>query len=83
MICLLIIFKVTSQALGQSYDCSSACEVTLKAMCKIDPYQTLIKHNKQSVKCVQDAWDIFCVLCEVLIRASVGMEPLQRVVAGF
>ena len=33
---LPISFRVTSQALGQSYDCPSACEVILKGMGNID-----------------------------------------------
>ena len=33
---LPISFRVASQALGQSYDCSSACESTLKDMDKIN-----------------------------------------------
>ena len=37
--CLPISFKVASLALGQSYDCPSAREVTLKDMGKIDQKQ--------------------------------------------
>ena len=35
VICLHIFFRVTSLALGQSYDCPSASEVTLKDMGKM------------------------------------------------
>ena len=38
MIYLPIFFSVTSLALGQSYDCPSASEVTLKDMGKINLY---------------------------------------------
>ena len=33
-------------ALGQSYDCPSAIEVTLKDMGKISQHQTQLKQNK-------------------------------------
>ena len=46
MICLLIIFRFASLAPEHFYDCLRSCEVNLK---DIDPYQTLIKPNKQSM----------------------------------
>ena len=45
---LLIYFRVASLVLGQSYDCPSASEVTLKYMDKIDQYQTTTKYDHQS-----------------------------------
>ena len=41
--------------LGQSYDCPSASEVTLKDVGKVNQYQN---HNKtqQSTNQVQDSW---------------------------
>ena len=39
VIYLPILFRVTSLALGQSYDCPSASEVTLKDMGEIKDYQ--------------------------------------------
>ena len=47
---LPISFRVTSLALGQSYDCPSASEVTLKDMGKINKYQTTTKHKKTENK---------------------------------
>ena len=44
--CTHIFFRLASLALGQSYDCSSASEVTLKDMGKISWYPTTTKHNK-------------------------------------
>ena len=41
-----ISFRVASQALGQSYDCPSASEVTMKDMGKINQYLSPTKHNK-------------------------------------
>ena len=40
---------MASQALGQSYDCPSVSELTLKDMGEIDWYQTITKHNKAQV----------------------------------
>ena len=39
-------FRIASLALGQSYDCPSASEVTLKDMGKMCWHLTTIKHNK-------------------------------------
>ena len=39
MVYLPVSFRVTSMALGQSYDCPSASEVTLSDMDKINQYQ--------------------------------------------
>ena len=52
-----IFFKVASLALGQSYDCPSASEATLKDMGKINWYQT---HNKtqQNGHNVHIPWDV-------------------------
>ena len=41
---LPIFFRVASQALGQSYDCPSACEATMKDTHNTDQHQT--NHNK-------------------------------------
>ena len=41
-----VFFMVTSLALGQSYDCPSAGEVTMKNMGKFDGYWNTTKHNK-------------------------------------
>ena len=49
---LPISFRVTSLALGQSYDCPSASEVTLKDMGKIYQYQPTTKHNKTWTVCM-------------------------------
>ena len=46
MIYLPIFFRVTSLALGQSWDCPSASEVTLKDMGKINLYLTTREHKK-------------------------------------
>ena len=42
---LPISFRVASMALGQSYDCPSASEVTLKDMGKIDQHQNTAMHE--------------------------------------
>ena len=42
---LPIFSRGASLALGQSYDCPSASEATLKDMGKIDQYQTMTKHK--------------------------------------
>ena len=49
MSCFSTFFKVTLLALGQSYDCPSASEVTLKDMGKIDHCPT--KHNEAPTLC--------------------------------
>ena len=41
------IFRLVSQAPGQSQYCPSACEVNLKNMGKIDSYQTITNVTKQ------------------------------------
>ena len=46
VVCLPQSFRVASLALGQSYDCPSANEATLKDMGKIYKYQTTTKHTK-------------------------------------
>ena len=51
MLSLPISFRVASLALGQSYDCPSASEVTLKDM-KTDWQQTTPKHNKARILCI-------------------------------
>ena len=61
MICIMylpISLRVASLALGQSYDCHSASEVTLKDMGEIDHYQTKTKHNKVYKLCVYLVWTI-------------------------
>ena len=52
MVILPIFFRVTSLALGQSYDCPSASEVTLKYMGKITLYQTTTNRNKLQIMCL-------------------------------
>ena len=47
-----IYFRISSQALGQSYDCPSASEVILKYMGKINQYQIKTKY------CVHISWDV-------------------------
>ena len=54
MIYLLIFFRVASLALGQSYDCPSASEATLKDMTKLAQYPTTTKHNQ--------AWTMYIIL---------------------
>ena len=49
---LPISFRVASLALGQSYDCPSACEATLKDMGKIGMCQTTTKHYKAWTTCM-------------------------------
>ena len=49
---LTISFRVTSLALGQSYDCPNAGEVTLKYIGKINWYQIKTKHNKAWTVCI-------------------------------
>ena len=56
---LPIPFRVTSLTLGQSYDCPSVSEVTLKDMGKTDKYQTTTKHKL----C---AWFFGCNECDEL-----------------
>ena len=49
---LPIFFRVTSLALGQSHDCPSASEVTLKDVnILVDWYLTMIKHSKVWTLC--------------------------------
>ena len=43
---LPIFFRVASLALGQSYDCPSASEATLKKMGQTSLYQATTKHHK-------------------------------------
>ena len=46
-----IFFRVAWQALGQSFDCPSACEVIQKYMAKISPYLLTTKYNKTPLPC--------------------------------
>ena len=55
---LLISFRVTSLALGQSYDCPSASEVTLKDMDTINLYQTTTKQKPCAYCLAFRAWRI-------------------------
>ena len=52
VICLPISFMVASLALGQSYDCPSASEETMKDMGKIDQNQATTKHNRAQIMCL-------------------------------
>ena len=52
MICLPIPFRVVPLALGQSYDCPSAGEVTLKDMGKAEPITNITKSNKAWIMCL-------------------------------
>ena len=49
---LTMSFKVTSLALGQSYDCPSASEVTLNDIGKIIQNLSTAKHNKTLIICM-------------------------------
>ena len=51
-----ILFSVTSLALGQSYDCPSASEVTLDNMNKINQNQTTKKHKTAQTVCIPLLW---------------------------
>ena len=52
VIYLPISLRVTSLALGQSHDCPSANEVTLKYMGKVSRNLTTTKHNKTKDVCI-------------------------------
>ena len=52
-------FRVGSLALGQSYDCPSASEATLKDMGIIGMYETTAKQNTKSV---YNYWDVLCII---------------------
>ena len=45
---LSILFMVSSLALGQSNDCPSASELTLKGMEKIEKCQTIVRSQIES-----------------------------------
>ena len=49
---LPIFFRVSSLAPGQSYDCPSACEVTLNNMGKVGWYQTTAKPKQSQIICI-------------------------------
>ena len=66
MIVCSISFRVDSLALGQSYNCPSASEVTLKDMGKTDKSQTTTKHNK--------AWILCMILGKYLIRQLMALH---------
>ena len=52
---LLKFLRVASQALGQSYDYPSACEVTLKDMVKMhNTWNNKTQHSRNSVHNIQD-----------------------------
>ena len=55
---LPIFIRVTSQALGQSYDCPNAGEVTLKDMGQICLHQTTTKCNKAKQNHLYIPWNI-------------------------
>ena len=73
---LPIFFRVGSLALGQSYDCPSACEPTLKDMGKTDQCLTTTKPNKEGTICIILA--MYCIyvfykyLCHVPFPTSKG-----------
>ena len=52
MIHLPISFRVASLPLGQSYDCPSGSEATLKDMDKAEPITNITKHNKAQTMCI-------------------------------
>ena len=52
MIDVPISFRVTSLALEQSYDCLSACEVTLKDIGKIPPKSAYNRYSKCTTMCM-------------------------------
>ena len=62
---LSISFRVTSLALGQSYDCPSASKVTLQDMHKINHYLTTTEHNKVRTMCI--ILGVYCVYQLVVI----------------
>ena len=77
---LPIFFRVTSLALGQSHDCPSAGEVTLKDMGKIDLYPAttnwFINFHEFSVItpvlcCV--IWMIPAVLCPLILYTDLQL----------
>ena len=49
---LPILFRVTSLEFGQTYDCSSASEVTLNNMVKIGRCLITTKHDKAQTTCI-------------------------------
>ena len=57
---LTMSFKVTSLALGQSYDCPSASEVALKDMGKIRRNLTTAKHSMNNM---HNSWEVL-LSCE-------------------
>ena len=71
---LPIFFRVTSPAPGQSYDCPSASEVTMKDMGKIDFYPAttnwFINHEYSLITPVLCSvnWMISTVLCLLIVR---------------
>ena len=65
---LLIFFRITSLALGQSYDCPSASEVILNNMGKTNSYQTTTKHNK--------AWTVYIILGMYYIIMAIESDDI-------
>ena len=59
-----IFFRVTSRPLGQSYDCPSASETTLKDMGCIDGYQT-VTTCKQCAYFMGCTWHVYHVLWSI------------------
>ena len=63
VICLPIFLRVASLALGQSCDCPSASEATLKDMGKIHRYQTTTKDNEAQhpANRVYNSWHVIFI----------------------
>ena len=75
MMPLLISFRVASLALGQSYDCPSASEVTLKDMSKIRHYLTQ-QLNSTNGKNMCVFLGMYCTLLEWFLNCVVVLHIL-------
>ena len=71
MVSLPISFRITSLALGQSYDCPSANEVTLKDMGKINQLSATTQHDQASTMCI--CHEMFC---RIFIQCSINRQIL-------
>ena len=71
-------FRDASLALGQSYDCPSASEVTLNDICEISHYQTATEHNKAWTVCIFRG--MYCTLyyCDVLLWFPVLSRDVSK-----
>ena len=70
---LPLYFRVALLALGQSYDCPSASEVTLKDSGKITCTKPKAKPNKAQINCLHSSWDV-CIIIGMYYKYAIVIQ---------